>query len=429
VLDEAHVYSGAMAAEITMLLRRAWLRWGLDPHGVQGIVTSATMHQRVEGGPKLLQQFAADIMSKSLETVSAIEGRRAAPTERGDARATSVPPAAAIAELDTDFQTLGAEAQESGPLTHVFHDSEEAQAGVTRILQCLRSDAPISHDGPPALRLWRALAPLGWVRRLRKALYDERLTVDGVAGMLFGNGGGGTVRRKAVHKVLEILSFARLEPGELPLMPVRLHAIMRGPHGIFACVDGRCPRAAVPDRIGALYPDPVDRCDCGAIVCELRVCEGCGQSFFIAGEGPDPEKSVPRLLHLGPKVADLLVPGATWDDSSDCNGTVVRVTREGLIIQEGGLAFSSFPGGRLVGPTRQLISVACPRCALARPAAAVIRKIEGGTDAALQVILDGIYPSLPEHANSTKEVLPGQGRRALYRHQIVAGTGRAIELE
>src|SRR5690606_38357874 len=77
VLDEAHVYAGAMAAEITMLLRRAWLRWGIDdPRAVQGIATSATMQQGLKDGPDRLRRFAADLLSKDLENVRVIEGRR-----------------------------------------------------------------------------------------------------------------------------------------------------------------------------------------------------------------------------------------------------------------------------------------------------------------------------------------------------------------
>ncbi len=54
VVDEAHVYAGAMAAELTLLMRRAWLRWGIsDPREVQGIATSATMHQGIEDGPRV----------------------------------------------------------------------------------------------------------------------------------------------------------------------------------------------------------------------------------------------------------------------------------------------------------------------------------------------------------------------------------------
>lgn len=434
VLDEAHVYAGAMAAEITMLLRRAWLRWGLDPHGVQGIVTSATMHQGVEGGESLLRKFAADVLSKQEAQVRPISGRRVlGADERADVDAP-LPAPAVIAELDTSFQTLAIETVDGESKT-VFHDSAEARAAAAKVVRCLRSGTDPS-DAAPALLLWEALAPLTWVRKLRRALHEERLTVDRVAIQLFGEAHGASeaVRRQAVHKVLEVLSFARPAPNDLPLMPVRLHAIMRGPHGIFACVNVACADgAAVPGRLGALYPDPVERCGCGAIVCELRLCEGCGQSYLLADEGVCEEHGVPALEHVGPRKAKLLVPGATWDDGSLFKAEQTRrVLANGHIVDDGDFVatLAVFPGGNLVGATRQLVGVGCPRCELRRPNAAVIRRVESGTDAALQVILEGLYPTLPEHAHAEREALRARGRRALLfadNRQIAASLAAKVE--
>jgi DEAD/DEAH box helicase domain-containing protein len=434
VLDEAHVYAGSMAAEITMLLRRAWLRWGLDPHGVQGIVTSATMHQGVQGGESLLQKFAADVLSKQEKEVRSIAGRRILGADEGTDVDAPLPEPAVIAGLDTSFPTLATEPVDGVSKT-VFHDGAEARAAAAKVVRCLRPAIDPS-DAAPARLLWEALAPLAWVRKLRRALHEERLTVDRVAKQLFGEARGVSeaVRRQAVHKLLEVLSFARPAPNDLPLMPVRLHAIMRGPHGVFACVNAACPDgAAVPGRLGAIFPDPVGRCGCGSIVCELRLCEGCGQSYLLADEGVSEEHGVPALEHVGPRKAKLLVPGSTWDDGSPLEAEQTkRVLANGQIVDDGDVVatFAVFPGGNLVGATRQLVGVGCPHCALRRPNAAVIRRIESGTDAALQVILEGLYPTLPEHANAGNEVLRARGRRALLfadNRQIAASLAAKVE--
>ncbi len=76
VIDEAHVYAGALAAELTLLMRRAWLRWGIkDAHGVQGIATSATMHQGIADGRARLKTFAAKLLSKPEGEIEPVEGR------------------------------------------------------------------------------------------------------------------------------------------------------------------------------------------------------------------------------------------------------------------------------------------------------------------------------------------------------------------
>jgi hypothetical protein len=235
VLDEAHVYAGAMAAEITMLLRRAWLRWGLDPHTVQGIVTSATMHQGVNGGPELLRKFSGDILSKSASSVVAIEGSRIIPPDSGVEIDVSMPEPSIIAALCTDFPTLRAERKDDGSLFHVFDTSRESLAAARAVVECLRpgfAGADANLPGGPLLH--EALEPLAWVRSLRKKLHGDRLRVDLVANDLFGPGTGEATRRQAVHKLLEVLSLARSSPEGLPLLPVRLHAIVRGPHGVYA---------------------------------------------------------------------------------------------------------------------------------------------------------------------------------------------------
>ena len=74
VLDEAHLYTGTLAAEITLLLRRLYTRCGVDPGRVLQIATSATLGARDQGE---LRQFAAQLFSKQVDAVSLIEGKKA----------------------------------------------------------------------------------------------------------------------------------------------------------------------------------------------------------------------------------------------------------------------------------------------------------------------------------------------------------------
>ena len=71
VLDEAHLYTGTLAAEITLLLRRLMLRCGLNANDVLQIATSATLGT---GDSDELQEFAARVFSKSPNLIHVIEG-------------------------------------------------------------------------------------------------------------------------------------------------------------------------------------------------------------------------------------------------------------------------------------------------------------------------------------------------------------------
>jgi ATP-dependent helicase YprA (DUF1998 family) len=440
VLDEAHVYAGAMAAEITLLLRRAWLRWGMpNSSDVQGIVTSATMHQGIPDGLERLREFATKLLSKKPGEVVDISGGRVLPEHATPTVSGAIPAAAAVTVLSTDFPTLavrverGADGEEKR--VTVFDESAASRELARAAAAALRPGVPIASETPAARLLWEALEPLGWVRSLRARLHRERaVRVDAVAAELFTEGTA-EAKRIATYKVLGLLALARASATGLPLLPVRLHSFARGPHGIFACISASCDHPSVPGRLGALYTDPVERCTCGAPTCELRVCEACGQSFLTAEEGEDDE-GLAALQPLGAKAVNLYVAGTAWDDGTSIEGgedvhVFVSGEGSGRIAPVGdGQRLRRFPGGRLVGPTRQLVEVACPRCETKLPGGGIVRRIESGTDAALQVIIDGLYPELPEHKDAATRTLRGGGRRALLfadNRQIAAALAAKVE--
>ncbi len=75
VLDEAHLYAGTLAAEITLLLRRLYDRCGLRPEEVMQIATSATLG----GTDNQLWQFAATIFTRDIGDVALIRGEKTRP--------------------------------------------------------------------------------------------------------------------------------------------------------------------------------------------------------------------------------------------------------------------------------------------------------------------------------------------------------------
>src|SRR5947209_17168717 len=72
VLDEAHLYTGTLAAEITLLLRRLLERCNMRSEQVLHIATSATIGTGAAGE---LEQFAATLFTKEKSLVEVIQGQ------------------------------------------------------------------------------------------------------------------------------------------------------------------------------------------------------------------------------------------------------------------------------------------------------------------------------------------------------------------
>src|SRR5258708_8309280 len=90
VLDEAHLYTGTLAAEITLLLRRLLDRCERTPEDILQIATSATIGRDTPGE---LETFASQLFTKDLALVRVIPGeatRIMLPPERSPRHVPSV---------------------------------------------------------------------------------------------------------------------------------------------------------------------------------------------------------------------------------------------------------------------------------------------------------------------------------------------------
>ena len=92
VLDEAHSYIGAQAAEMALLLRRVRAAFGVEPDQVRLLATSATIGEG-DGTEAKLKRFASDLGGIDENRVRVIQGREVE---------TQLP----LAALDTPFELL-----------------------------------------------------------------------------------------------------------------------------------------------------------------------------------------------------------------------------------------------------------------------------------------------------------------------------------
>ena len=225
VLDEAHSYVGAQAAEIALLLRRVCLGFGVSPSDVRFIATSATI-----GGPDSqaqLQRFLADVAGVPLDQVTVIEGQPKWPT---------LP---ALSE---------------GPLSDALHAPNSAEAYQTLA----------SHPATRPLLNQLREGPVAWS------------SVERIAATA-----GATPEALA-------MGLASARHDDEGLSPLRVHAFHRAIPGLWTCLNSACRRPIPADwPFGSISTEDVEHCVCGSPTFDVMLCNACGEPFVDVAERGD----------------------------------------------------------------------------------------------------------------------------------------------
>lgn len=293
VLDEAHLYTGTLAAEITLLLRRLLQRCGLRAEDVLQLATSATIGTGAEGE---LEQFASQLFSKPQELVKVIRGQVQEVELPAPVPPSQAPAAGAMvarrwltaATQSADGKTLLADVEQCdrlcGDLTLLV--------GVEKIEEA-RSKAA---DRTAAL-LHHALSHAEILHRAKEIIEEmKRLPLREFAHRLWGNSGEEEIRATIV--LLQMGAAARPAAGAYPLLPHRLHLLARPTDGLVVCLNDAC--SGEPDLkldglgcVSAGYNDHCPHCRCATL--SLRRCENCGE-VALAGFKPEEGGESRRLL-------------------------------------------------------------------------------------------------------------------------------------
>jgi DEAD/DEAH box helicase domain-containing protein len=254
VLDEAHIYSGNLAAEITFLLRRVLMRCGRNPEDVLCIATSAT----IGGGIDELRPFAARLFSKPENLVRVIAGKPQRPTLA--ATASPLPLSSDLVDaLNTkpfpNEDTLAVE--DGNPAFRTA--SEESWKQWTAALAALVSHADhqsvvleTAESRLPARLLAKALSHSGAIAALQDVLWNggapRRIPLQELANTVFGSTSQHAI--EAARQMLQVGAIARNRPGSLPLVPNRIHYLLRGPEGILLAFEDNHAEAMIGIRDG-----------------------------------------------------------------------------------------------------------------------------------------------------------------------------------
>ncbi len=237
VLDEAHSYVGAQAAEMALLLRRVREAFGVAPEDVRLAATSATIGEGQETAA-VLRRFVADLGGVPEDRVEIIAGEEREP---------DLPPEGAQAALDREALAV------------------------------------------PDESLWQMLAPDPRIRAARARMRDRGLTLGAATGILGLGDPGDRGARHQAFAVLEAAARACAPGSDLRLAPWRLHVFHRAQAGLWACIDPACPdRHPALSTEGSDWPygqvhlEERERCTCSAPVFEIGACDECGTPWLIA---------------------------------------------------------------------------------------------------------------------------------------------------
>ncbi|MBI4617683.1 MAG: DEAD/DEAH box helicase [Planctomycetes bacterium] len=287
VLDEAHLYTGTLALEIQLLLRRVLERSGLRSEEVLFAAASATLGDADDAE---LSDFFATLTSKPRELVRVVRGRA---VQGHRFLAEPRPPHQAIAAgaLVAANVTAGAHTLvESGGVLRLSEEPDLCDRLVPLLEGlCDQESVKAAHaeaSGRAAILLHQALSRAPLVHRIVQRLDSTSAARGGssvvrladLAGELFPDGDLGL---QATIELLRLAASARQQVEENPVLPHRLHLLFRSPTGVAVCLSPECKGERRFRRLGAIGPFEGDRCPhCGSVVVSLLRCESCGDVFL-----------------------------------------------------------------------------------------------------------------------------------------------------
>jgi DEAD/DEAH box helicase domain-containing protein len=416
ILDEAHLYSGSLAAEITMLLRRVRERCGVTAEEVLHLATSATLG----GDEGDLRTFASRLFSIDEQETHVIRGRYAGHDLGEVESAPDVPvQASQIARhADLDFTTLTA----SDELIEDDHEAVEELCNIGDQLASTRAvqRAKKLYPSTPAQFLYAVLREAPVVRRMASILANEPgsiLSLDELGQKLFDRSGGRDVE-KATIALLRLAAAARVRAIDLPLIPHRLHFLVRAPEGLSVCLNPHCsgPTERHIPQIGCLQPYS-DRCVyCQHVLMPIHRCDNCGE-WALAGH-ENQELSILEPGYFAPSVADRTYYLLTHSSDDSFKEVVVDPER-GEILGHGSDGVTLWKAPRETAQSPQQ----CPTCHSEwsipkddkdKPEwRRVCRALVGGRPFALSVVAETVLHDLPSYPAESRHWKPGEGRRLL----------------
>ena len=259
VLDEAHLYRGAVGAEVGLLLRRLRDKLEIPEDRFQVICTTASFSDHIYA-----PQFASQLSGLPADSFLAISGTLELNSSSGTGSPIDVDVLASI-----DIQNFYKATNESDRFT---------------ALKPLLDYRNISDRNSSESALYYALNEFAPMGLLINETMQQAIPITDLGHRIFPNVPGQKADI-AVTVLLALGSVARRDPKMPGLLPCRIHNFFRGLPGLWVCMDPDCSEIDNNERngiCGRMYSQPRDACGCGARVLELYTCRNCGTAYARA---------------------------------------------------------------------------------------------------------------------------------------------------
>ncbi|HDI10357.1 MAG TPA: DEAD/DEAH box helicase, partial [Euryarchaeota archaeon] len=264
VLDEAHIYTGAMGIEMAMLIRRLKDRVCERMRGeIQCIATSATFTRERENF-KEVAEFASNLFGEKFEWIPEDKNRQDVISEERISFKGKEPGFEPSLQLYSN-------------LREVIED--EATPSIGRLYElCLKDDIPEDivnlcieySENNPKRFIYELLSRDKRVWKLKSMLESGPRKLQECIEHLVGKESSDE-ERTHILDLLKLSVWARPDEGSLPLLPARYHLFVRAPEGVFVSFYPR-PR---------VYLDRREWIDGGYPVFELATCHRCGREYIV----------------------------------------------------------------------------------------------------------------------------------------------------
>jgi len=427
VLDEAHMYAGTLASEISLLLRRLFLRCGVDARSVLGVATSATLGS---GKPEPLQNFAAELFSKPADDIRVVQGKR-----RQLDLTPEQPPAGGDPSAETIVQALEPEVHrlstigDDGELAVDAHACDRL-AGLlpTFVAEVIVRDARAACEDKPGRLLHAALRAAPLTHRLQDVLWpatqkgESTQLVTRLAQQVLGADSAQAVRALTLY--LSVAAAARRRRDELPVLPHRLHVLSQAPTGAAVCLNPQCSGPA--DRkyggLGVVHSGAPEKCQhCGSVCLPIVRCGECGQVHLLAREVegnlahtldlfPMPKRAEEKLRDDGNRLQGMHL--LSFDAPVQKDGWMERRLRpDGLSAPTGNgtLIWLRQLDGKSKDGKSDNYGKTCSYCGAAADS---IEPLQVSSGIVQTIVAETVLDQMPPRVRG-REILPAEGRQLL----------------
>lgn len=410
ILDEAHLYTGALAGEITLLLRRLYDHCGVSAESVLQMATSATMGGTADD----LREFVARLFSKEPSLVQVVRGEssRTMPTVPEQAP-NKGPTATAIIQAEwLSHPTIKLDDDGRTQLVSNFPLCESLMKSLPRLVatRAVTQAAAVARNCPARL-MYESLAAAPLLKQLEEVLFQKsRLPLRELCFDVWREVTDET--EQATIELLRLGASARKTIDEQPLIPHRLHVVTRLPSEMRACLNSRCtgPDERRWANLGIVAESGSERCPyCQSLTLAIKRCSNCGEvcvqgwgdATAILGRPSVSEESAATGLPSNEDRKLFLWPQfrAAEQASSKTNSQRWIDPQSGQYCQQ---------------DTDQAVALAtvegCPNCNGDKDC---WQSIGGRSTIGLPIVAETMLSELPEFPSQARAWLPGRGRRLL----------------